>query len=122
MTTRSLRTLSLLALPWLAACVEGAPAEAPFYTEALPHAIELSHESLILGVGDTVTVVSVVLNEFDMPVETNVGWESSDESVVTVLDVSDDGLVEAVGAGTTTVQATVLGTTVPPATVTVTVN
>ena len=68
--------------------------------------IELNNTSLDLEIGKTSTLsVSALPSSADISGET-IAWESSNTSIATV---SQEGVVTAVGAGTTKVKATVLG-------------
>jgi len=65
--------------------------------------IELSQSVLDFSVNDApVRLIALAKNNFDDEIQTEVQWISSDESVVIV---SDDGTVTAVGAGTCIVSA-----------------
>lgn len=102
-------------------CSQASPGDV-FDSGQLPQSIELDVDSLVLSVGDTVTVSAVVRDGYGMVTTTNVGWASRDSGVARVTDVGDNGLVEAVDLGSTIIEATVLGTNVPPDSVVVRVN
>ena len=112
---------------WLAAaslclgCSQASPGDI-FDPGRLPHSIELDVDSLVLSPGDTVTVTAVVRDGYGMVTATNVGWTSHDPGVATVTDFDDYGLVQAVDTGSTIIEATVLGTNVPPDSVVVRVD
>ena len=63
--------------------------------------ITLSHDMLLMGVGETATLTATLLPE--NATNRQVFWESADENVVTV---STEGVLEACEAGQTTVTAT----------------
>lgn len=111
--------ISLLLLGCL---VEGQPEEAPFDAGVLPQSVEASTDAVVLDVGDTVFVDAEVRNGYNMVVQGNVEWASSDDAVASVTDVNDRGRIVAMAPGSTIIEVTVLGTTVPPDTVRVDVN
>lgn len=64
-------------------------------------------EVTLEGVGATAQLTATAVDAFDVPVTTAViEWSSSDEEVATV---DEDGLVEAVGAGTAVISASAVG-------------
>ncbi len=107
----------------LAGClIEGQPAEQPFDAGLLPQSVQASTDAVVLDVGDTVFVEAEVRNGYNVVVQGNIEWASSDDGVATVTDVNDRGRIVAVGPGAAVIEVTVLGTRVPPDTVRVEVN
>lgn len=70
--------------------------------EPAPASVAVKPASVTMHEGGRITLGARVLDRRDRPLETGVGWRSSDESVVTV---SESGDVVAVGPGAATVTA-----------------
>lgn len=112
----------VISLLLLGCLIEGQPAEEPFDAGVLPQSVEASMDAVVMDVGDTVFVDAEVRNGYNLVVQGNVEWASSDDAVASITDVNDRGRIVAMAQGSTIIEVTVLGTTVPPDTVRVDVN
>lgn len=119
MNTR--KTVAILAAMSAVACVKG-QAGGERIGGPLPETLEVGVDSLVLTVGDTATIEAMAFSSGHQPYPTNLGWSSGNSNIATVTDVMDDGLVQGISAGLTTVQVEVLGAAIPPVVIPVRVN